>query len=164
MFLTDAELNASLVDVVSTTPAFYVDAQLYFSVLLKTGCRPIEVYEVERWRRLDAESFAVQCAKGQGERVLPQSLLPVGFVHMVDRETPLKWLSTVRSFRYAFQKSYMFLLPSKGLKYSELYLFRYNAFKQKYSETGSEIAVKEYFIESSLIVTQGYIYAAISVE
>lgn len=62
---------------------FITDAHI---VLYETGCRPIELWNAERWRFTEDRILVLKPAKGNNERKIRSRRLPRSFVDYVNRE------------------------------------------------------------------------------
>jgi len=60
---------------------YYAD---FFNVLFLTGCRPVELLEIERWSRLNKSELSLQTAKRGLIRTIPIAGLPSSFLEAVD--------------------------------------------------------------------------------
>lgn len=155
--ITNTQLNDTLQDAIANVPDFYYDAYLFFSVLYATGCRPVEVFEINRWSNYSPTQVRLLPAKGQDYRYLDKSILPSLFYEMIIGSYRQFWLASIRQMRYAFAGTYSLNTAVMGDKSSMLYLFRYNRFRQLSDGGMSEEDIKKYFAETSLAITHGYI-------
>lgn len=155
--ISNTQLNDTLQNAIANVPPFYLDSHLFFTVLYATGCRPVEVFEISRWTNYSPTQVRLLPAKGQGYRYIDKSILPSLFYEMIIGSYRQFWLASVRQFRYSFENVYSITTAQMGDKSSKLYLFRYNKFRQLTDGGMSEEDIKEYFSETSLLITHAYI-------
>ena len=151
-------LSSSLNDLVRDTPPYYLGANLFFNVLLSTGCRPIEAIQLERWSNGAGADINLQCAKGQGVRVLDSSKLPYGLLDAIASGVSPYPTSSFYRYSYVFNLLYAYPQLSLGGKEVCLYAFRYHYFRMLYEDGYTSEEIQDHMQESSLRITEGYIF------
>jgi len=152
------ELEVTLLDAINNVASFYIDAKEVFELLMITGCRPLEIMQIERWHDSVGTNVTLDAAKGNQIRIISKAILPAYFKSAITNQVnPFPSLSYVR-FRYAFLHTYAYPLARIGNKQVALYLFRHYQFKKLHNLGQTDAQIKSYMGENSLAVTMGYIY------
>lgn len=145
---------------VNTFSQYYSDA---FRLLYLTGCRPLEIFDAQRWSVFDDLYVLLQPAKGNNIRVLPFDSFPAGYVSSIYAgKIQSSYLSRSTLERYFYKYFYSrptFILNAEAFNPIGLYLFRHYAMKEKYHEFESIEDVSEYFGEVDGKNTENYIFS-----
>jgi integrase len=144
-------------------PKFYPHAYEFLYTLYYTGCRPIEVLEINRWSVLDATHFQLATAKGNYPRTIEKSAVYSTFAAAIEDGYVTYWLASIRQFRYAFNSIYEYAGATIGDKEVELYLYRHRMFKLLYEESYTIPQITDIMGEHSDTITEGYVFSNIYV-
>lgn len=159
--LTFSELENSLLDCIGNVASFYIDAKEVFELLMITGCRPLEIVQIDRWHDSVTSNVTLDAAKGNLTRIISKAILPAYFKSAITNQVnPFPSLSYVR-YRYAFLHTYVYPNARIGNKQVALYLFRHYQFKKLHNLGKTDNEIKTYMGENSLPVTMKYIYGDI---
>lgn len=144
MVLTYDQLNTSLLATITTIPGYQESLMQLMSLLYKTGIRPVESLDRNRWNVLLNGNVQLITAKNSGIRIFDPSELPVPFYIDLLND---RWLfSDIRSSQsmYFFLKLWQYSKAKVGDKVVGLYAFRYRYVKYLVLEgySPSEIQIK----------------------
>lgn len=153
------QLRAFILEV-NTYSQYYSNA---FLLLYLTGCRPLEIFDAQRWSIFEDEYVLLQPAKGNNIRVLPFNLFPPGYVTSIySSKIQSSYLSRSTLERYFYKYFYArptFIYDSENFNPIGLYLFRHFRMKEKYNELGNVEAVSDFFGEVDHKNTASYIFS-----
>lgn len=160
--LTNSELKNGLESFVSNIPTYLAYQAHFFELLLNTGCRPTELLKIELWAKQNETTYTLNPLKGNNIRLFDKRALPSYWTTAIETQiNPLK-ISTVRQYRFTFNKLFPFAKCSVKGKEIELYLFRHNAFKQLHEQGLTDTEIKTIMGEKTLHIAQNYIYSTIN--
>lgn len=139
---------------------YYSDA---FQLLYLTGCRPLEIFDAQRWSVFEDDYVLLQPAKGNKIRVLPFDLFPAGYVSSIyagNIQSSFLSRSTLERFFYKyFYYRPTFIYNSENFNPIGLYLFRHFRMKEKFNEFETVEDVSDYFGEVDHKNTENYIFS-----
>lgn len=132
-----------------------------FELMKITGCRPVELFDHERWKIVDSNTVSLQPAKGNNLRYIESSLIPANILQSIEDgfiiTACLSQSSLYRYFAITFPTRPLFVGNSIKQSPIGIYIFRHRAFKLKELELSDPTAVGAYFGEIDIKNTNGYI-------
>lgn len=139
---------------------YYSDA---FLLMFNTGCRPLEIFDAQRWSVFEDDYVLLQPAKGNKIRVLPFNSFPAGYVSSIyagNIQSSFLSRSTLERFFYKyFYARPTFIFDSENFNPIGLYLFRHFRMKKEFIGFGSVEAVSGFFGEVDHKNTENYIFS-----
>lgn len=126
-----------------------------------TGLRVNEVYELERWTKLDDFVYSVALEKGSGSRIIDNfDDMPLMLAILKDYPSA-GFFFRVRQLNYFIEKYLPYSKIFKGGKEIKSHLFRYNKCRTMHDEGYTDSEIKAIICHSSAAVTAQYIYSNI---
>ncbi len=129
----------------------------YICVLLKkTGLRPIEVLEPNRWTIINEKYYSVKLAKNNGLRRVNQKLIPDYIKYLYALKPTLKSIYSLKTLnKYILQNSiYTFRNGNKNIV---SYIFRHNYIKRLKSKGLTNARIQKKMKHSDIKNTLNYI-------
>lgn len=159
--LTFVELKASLQAVQEPVPNYQAYIFNAFTTLFETGCRPNEIFDINRWTVQSNDIIRLQPSKKNLPRYFPIAQLPLEFVHQIETGEQLYYPYSIRRLRYHFNQFYMPAGTFVQGKDIELYLFRHYYIKELDNQgfNADEIAQKMGYTTTTVV--SGYINSVI---
>ena len=153
----ELQLNA-FIFLCSMRSEYYADA---YRVLSSTGCRPVELFNQDRWSIYDDQYVRLQPAKSNQPRLLPFNLFPSSYISSIYQGQIFSCNLSRPTFERLFYQLYYrrptYILDNSFFQPIGIYLFRHFRMKQKFQELGSIQAVSEWFGEVDNKNTENYI-------
>lgn len=153
----ELQLNAFIFQV-SLRSEYYSNC---YEVLSKTGCRPTELFNPDRWTIFEDTYVRLLPAKGNHPRLLNFNLFPSGYITSIYnnkiQSSELSRPTFERLFYQLFYRRPTFILDKGIYQPIGIYLFRHFRMKQKFNELGSIEAVSNWFGEADHKNTENYI-------
>lgn len=160
--LTLAELNTNCTIVASYKPLYDDVVDEYFRMLLYSGCRPIELFDITRWSFADGYRWAWQPAKGNNIRYIQDGLVPPLFANAILTQTDLFGIYSMAKYNYIFNSFSTYSRLSTDTKDITNYSFRYAFVKNLYA---NGMPIPDIVTEmgwTNSIMAYGYINAEIN--
>lgn len=112
-------------------PCTFDTKQKEFNLILyNTGLRYIELFEINRWARIDIDYFQVVTAKNSNQRTFHRDELTKTFCTAVEYYPEYWWTCRFDSLSFYYQKHIGNYEIKTGQKYLNTHLFRHNKVKQ----------------------------------
>lgn len=126
-----------------------------------TGLRVNEVYELERWTKIEDFVYSVELEKGSGFRIIDDfSSMPL-MLPLLKGYPASGFYFRVRQLNYFIEKYTPYAKIFKGSKEIKSHLFRYNKCRTMHDEGYTDSEIKAIICHSSTAVTAQYIYSNI---
>lgn len=118
-------------------------------ILYNTGLRYIELFEVNRWARIDIDYFQVVTAKNSNQRTFHRDELTKTFCTAIEYNAQYWWTCRFDSLSFYFNKHIGQYGIKTGQKYLNTHLFRHNKVKQMTLAGKTISEISEYLGEVS---------------
>lgn len=155
------ELDSLLSSYLSRTYSFFPFFKEAFILLYHTGCRVSELFEINRWRRINDITLAFTPQKFNSERIVP---IPSGvslFPQWVDFQTVPWFGHSIKQLNSMFMSFSPFVSYLADTKSISLYLFRYRYIRFLFSNGWSLSDIQTIMGYSSTTVIYNYLNSSL---
>lgn len=159
MVLTYEQLSTHLEAVLSGCFSFDPFIYDYLKNLKNTGCRAMEMFDLNRWSIFDNENLQLIPQKGNLPRIILKNLLSEGFNEAVINK-PLSYYSfSYSQANFYFKRFSIYSFVYHDSRPETLNLFRHYVCKTMKLQGYSDQLISEYFGEIDITNIRNYIYS-----